>query len=316
MRNGICLQDEKGEMLHAHGGHILKVGEWYYWYGENRLEDIFVSCYKTKDFKNFIFCNHVLTAKSKTFDNGKGWDLALTKAQEFLDNGLLRRTNEKGEVLCNIERPKVVRAKNGKFVMWMHYENGIDYLAARCAVAVCDTPDGDFTYLGSFNPCGFMSRDCTLYAENDKTYFVSAARDNKDLHVYRLTADCLDIEAHVSALFPDQLREAPAFFRKNNKTYLLTSGCTGWAPNQGKWAVAEDIESAFSPLYDFGNETTFASQPTFVMQIEDTYYYFADRWGGNGEKYFLSTYVVLPIAFDGDKPYIEYKDEVELLGYN
>lgn len=313
MKNGSILKDDKGNVLHAHGGHMLKVGDWYYWYGENRVDDIFVSCYKTKDFKNFIFCNHVLTAKSKTQDCGKNWDISLTKPlAKGLDNNILRRINEKGEVLCNLERPKIVRAKNGKFVMWMHYENGIDYFNARCAVAICDTPDGDFTYLGSFNPCGFMSRDCTLYTENGKTYFISAANDNKDLHVYRLTGDCLDIESHVSTLFAEQLREAPAFFRRNGKTYVLTSWCTGWDPNQGKWAVADSIESDFSPLYDFGDSTTFFSQPAFVLALNDMYYYFGDRWGGHNEKYFLSSYIVLPICFDEDKPYIEYCDEIEL----
>lgn len=49
-----------------------------------------------------------------------------------------------------------------------------------------------------------------------------------------------------------------------------------------------------------------------MLTLNDTYYYFGDRWGGHNEKYFLSSYVVLPISFNEDKPYIKYCDEVEL----
>ena len=76
--------------------------------------------------------------------------------------------------------------------MWAHWEMPSDYKLARCAVAVCDTIDGDYTYLGSFNPMGYMSRDCTLFVDDDKcAYFISAARDNQDLHIYCLTEDYL-----------------------------------------------------------------------------------------------------------------------------
>lgn len=36
--------------------------------------------------------------------------------------------------------------------MWMHKENGKDYNEARAAVAVSDTIDGNYTWLGSFRP--------------------------------------------------------------------------------------------------------------------------------------------------------------------
>lgn len=193
--------------------------------------------------------------------------------------------------------------------MWMHYENGIDYSEARCAVAVCDNPDGDFTYLGSFNPFGNMSRDCTLYEENGKAYFISATNENKDLFVYRLIDGFLDIEKHVSTLFAGEEREAPVLFRRKGKTYCLTSACTGWRPNQAKWAVADDVESEFSSLHDFGNETTFDTQPAFVI-VDNNYFYLADRWGGGGKKYYDSTYVILKIGFIGDVPFIVYKDDI------
>ena len=125
IKNGTVWRDTQGNTLHAHGGCIIKYKDVYYWYGENRLDNIYVSCYSSKDLVNWTFCNHVLTADSKTEEIRVRADLQL-------------RNEEGGKV--NIERPKVLYHKeSGKFVMWMHYENGKDYCCAAAAVATCDT---------------------------------------------------------------------------------------------------------------------------------------------------------------------------------
>jgi len=204
---------------------------------------------------------------------------------------------------CNIERPKVLfNRQTGKFVMWMHYENGLDYSAARCAVATCDTPDGAYVYHGSFNPCGQMSRDCTLFLDDDGTaYFLSAARDNADLNLYRLSADYLSVDAHIRTLWPDQYREAPAVVKHGGLYYIVTSGCTGWPPNQGMYSYASDLAGPWSVPVPLGDETTYDSQPAFILPVEGpngrTYLLFGDRWDPCA--YERSSYVVLPLAFDG-----------------
>ncbi|MNC56425.1 hypothetical protein D3C75_1060220 [compost metagenome] len=54
-------------------------------------------------------------------------------------------------------------------------------------------------------------------------------------------------------------------------------------------------------LYDFGDETTYRTQPAFVLKRSaQGYLYFSDRW--NGSNYFQSSYVVLPIEFKGAVP--------------
>ena len=48
--------------------------------------------------------------------------------------------------VANIERPKVIyNTTTGKYVMWMHKENGTDYNEARAAVAISSTVDGNYT---------------------------------------------------------------------------------------------------------------------------------------------------------------------------
>src|SRR5688572_23735390 len=136
--NGTQFTDTTGAVVHAHGGGVVKVGQYYYWFGENRNADNtfrYVSAYRSTDLVHWEFRNHVLTEASHP---------------------------ELG--MANIERPKVMyNQATGKFVMWMHKENGTDYSEARAAVAVSDTVDGNYTYQRSFRPLGHMSRDIGVF---------------------------------------------------------------------------------------------------------------------------------------------------------
>ena len=282
LKNGTLWLDTRGEPVHAHGGWILFHEGWYYWYGEDRRDRWYVSCYRSRDLMNWEFRNHVLTMDSPTEPCR-----VRTKLQLQNDNG--------GKV--NLERPKVLyNEKTGKFVLWAHFENGTDYTQAAAATASCGTPDGDFTYHGHFNPYGYMSRDCTLFRDDDGTaYFISAARDNADLHVYRLTEDYMNVETLVNKLWQGEYREAPAVTKIDGTYYMLTSFCTGWAPNQGKYATASAMEGRWSQLTEIGDATTYASQPAFILQKDGRTLYFGDRWGGDGENYFTSGNVVYPL---------------------
>lgn len=318
--NGKAWLDTDGNPIHAHGGHMLRYGEYWYWYGEDRRENYYVSCYRSKDLTTWEFRNHVLTTESKTEPIRVRTNLML-KNEEPLDippDKLVPEFLKKMKNKVNLERPKVLyNEKTGKFVMWIHFENGRNYLCAAAAIATCDTPDGDFTYHGSFNPFGYMSRDCTLFRDFDGTaYFLSASRDNADMHVYRLTEDYMNVEECVHKLWQAEYREAPAVMRREDgKYFCFSSYCTGWAPNQGKYSVSDGMEKRFSMLSNFGDETTFRSQPAFILPLDTVngkqYIYVGDRWGGRD--YMSSSYIFLEIKFD-DKgmPYITWNENFEL----
>lgn len=301
-RNGEPWLDTDGNVIHAHGGHMLHHDGWWYWYGENRTENNYVSCYRTKDFTSFEFRGNIITTETPTEGYRVHTDLSLTGKNA---DGTIHKVN--------LERPKVLWCeRTKKFVLWCHYENGVDYHDARCAVASSDYPDHGFVYHGSFNPFGDMARDCTLFMDGEDAYFTAASRDNCDLHVWKLTKDFMSVSKLVNNLFQNESREAPAFFKKDGRYYLLTSHCTGWAPNQGKWSSSDSIDGEWEINEKFGDETTFRSQPAFVLEKDGKFIYFADRWGGNGH-YNDSTYVVLEIKFREDgSPYIEYSDEAAL----
>lgn len=296
LKNGTLWKDVNGEPIHAHGGYIIFYDGYYYWYGEDRRENYYVSCYRSENLTDWEFRNHVLTTTSET--------------AEYRVRTKILLKNEDGSKV-NLERPKVLyNDRTRQFVMWLHFENGKDYTDAAVGIATCDTPDGDFVYHGHFNPYGYMSRDCTLFKDDDGTaYFVSSARDNADLHVYRLTEDYLNVETLVHRLWQGEYREAPAIVKTGGKYYMLTSYCTGWAPNQGKYAVADSMEGRWSTLTEIGDETTYQSQPAFIIHKDDRILYFGDRWGGGGEKYFESGYVVYPLKLEGDRLIMEYAEE-------
>ncbi len=277
--NGTQFTDTSGNPVHAHGGGIIRVGTYSYWFGEHRNDDNtfrYVSAYRSTDLKNWEFRNHVLTQATDP-------ELAV----------------------ANIERPKVMyNAATGKFVMWMHKENGTDYGEARAAVAVSDTVDGDYTWQGSFRPLGqHMSRDITVFTDTDGTgYMVSAARENYDLHIYRLTADYTGVAALVADPWHGGHREAPALFKRNGVYFMLTSGATGWSPNQQQYATATNLAGPWSAMRNVGDSTAFGSQTAYVLPVQGSsgtsYLYLGDRWGNSfGGRVNDSRYVWLPLAF-------------------
>jgi beta-xylosidase len=274
--NGKNLTDTQGNIINAHGGGFLKVGNYYYWVGENRRNGVFVSCYRSSDLINWEFRGNLLTRQSSP---------ELDKA--------------------NIERPKVIyNEKTKQFVMWMHYEYDHNYSYARAAVAVSPDIEKPFHFLKSFRPFGNMSRDCTLFKDDDGTaYFISAARENYDMIMYRLNDNYTDVQTQVATLWPGGHREAPSIVKKGSYFFFITSGCTGWTPNQAKYAYAKSIAGPWSDLINIGDSTAFNTQSTFILPIQGdktiSYIYVGDRW--DGMNYYNSKYIFLPIYFPTEK---------------
>jgi hypothetical protein len=277
--NATQFTDTTGAVVHAHGGGVIKVGTYYYWFGENRNADNTfkaVSAYRSTDLKTWEFRNNVLTQASDP-------ELAV----------------------ANIERPKVIfNSTTGKYVLWMHKENGSDYTQSRAAVAVSDTIDGNYTYRGSFRPpSGTTSRDMTLFKDDDGTaYQITSAAGNADLQIFKLTADYTGYDSLAANPWPGTYREAPALFKRNGVYFMLTSANSGWKPNQQRYATATSIAGPWTTMTDVGDATGYGSQTTFVLPVQGTsgtsYLYMGDRWGNSmGGTVNDSQYVWLPLTF-------------------
>lgn len=210
-----------------------------------------VSCYSSKNLKNWKFEGIVL----KPNKNDTSSDLHISKV---------------------IERPKVIYNRyTKKFVMWLHIDSQ-DYLYARSGVAVSDCPIGPFKYLGSERPNGNMARDMTVFVDDDgKAYQFYSSEDNATMHICLLTDDYLSHTAIEKRILIGQKREAPAVFKYKNKYYLITSGCTGWSPNEASYATADQIlgewKSCGNPYTGENADKTYYGQSSSVLNITGKY---------------------------------------------
>ncbi|WAC13013.1 glycoside hydrolase family 43 protein [Dyadobacter pollutisoli] len=289
---GEVWKDEHGNVINAHGGGLLHNSGTYYWYGEVRgeTESKGVNVYSSKDLYHW----------------------------KFEGLGLKTSSDPKSDIVsgCIIERPKVIfNQKTKKYVMWFHLEmKGQGYDAARAAVAISNKPTGPFTFVKSFRPNGHMSRDMGLFVDSDQAaYHIYSAKDNYDLRISRLTDDYLSPTSQDSLLFSKH-REAPALFRKGDQYFLITSGCTGWAPNRASVHVSKSLfgpwEMIGDPMAGPKSELTFGGQSTFVLAVQgkkDAFIFMADVWKPKDLK--DSRYIWLPIGFRDNKPVIEWKDQ-------
>ena len=303
--NGDVWCDTNGEVINAHGGGILYHDSLYYWYGEYKGDSTYrlewvktwecwrteaggISCYSSKDLVKWKFEGIVLPPMPEDTTS----DLHPSQV---------------------IERPKVIyNEKTRQFVMWMHIESP-DYEKARAGVAISDTPNGQFAYLGSLKPNGQDSRDQTLFKDDDgRAYQIAASEWNKTLYISLLNDQYTQLSGIYTRNFIGQSREAPAVLKHQGKYYMITSGCTGWDPNEAEYAVADSMLGewtvAGTPCSGQDAEITFKSQCTFVLPPageDGKFIAMFDKW--NKTDLDDSRYIWLPVSLKGDSVKIEWK---------
>lgn len=308
---GEVWNDTDGNPINAHGGGIMFYNDTYYWYGEYktgktvlpewatwecyRTDVTGVSCYSSKDLTNWKFEGIVLSAVK----DDENHDLHPSQV---------------------LERPKVIfNKKTNKFVMWMHVDSP-DYLKAAAGVAIADSPTGPFTYMGSMRPNEAMSRDQTVFVDDDgKAYHFYSSENNKTMYISLLNDDYTKPSGTYTRNFIGMSREAPAVFKYNNKYYILSSGCTGWDPNQAQLAVADSILGNWTvlgnPCVGKDADKTFYGQSTFVFKVNgkgNQYIAMFDKW--NKTDLENSRYIWLPIEISNDKNIsIPWKDKWRIL---
>ncbi|WP_277209351.1 family 43 glycosylhydrolase [Isoptericola croceus] len=292
---GRLFEDDAGRPVQLHGAGIRRIGDRYYAWGEDKSHGgTFggVACYSSPDLATWTSHGHAL---------------AVTPDVPDLAPGRV------------VERPKVLPAPDGTYVMFLHIDSA-DYADARLGWAVADRPEGPYTYLRSERPLGNISRDIGVFLDDDGTGYLLSEDREHGLHVYRLSVDLLTVEEVVSTtLAPPSDHpagphgyESPAMIKVDGLYYLFGSDLTGWSTNDNKYATAPSPAGPWSAWNDVAppGTATFDSQVSDVVTVPGTeqtaYVYVGDRW--DRHDLFRSPPVVLPLQVAGGRADLVWRD--------
>ncbi len=272
---GTVWNDTQGKVIQAHGEGMIKVGDTYYWLGEDKTNGSSfqnVSCYSSTDLKNWTFVNNALTLQASG-------DLGPNRV---------------------IERPHVIyNASTSQYVMYMHVDNS-SYTDRKAGVATCASVCGSYTYRGSSKPLGHDSLDDTLFQDGTTGYFLSEDRTNTKLQIYQLADDYLTVSSLIATV-PQY--ESPAVAKIGGTFFLFGSHLTGWSTNDNQYSTATSMAGPWGTWRSFApsGTNTCNSQTTFIVPITGrsatTYVFLGDRWNSNNLA--DSRYIWQPLTITG-----------------
>ncbi|RVT79751.1 beta-glucanase [Flavobacterium sufflavum] len=343
-------KDTNGVHINAHGGGIIFVNGVYYWYGEYKtagrggntsLQG--VSCYSSKDLYNWTNDGIVLRVENNpNSEITKGCIIERPKVAFNKKTGkyvMWFHLELKGQgydaaraAVAISDNPKgpfkyIKSYRPNKGVWPMNFDDKFKSASIGEHQLKSWTPEwleaikNGMLVRRDFEK-GQMSRDMTVYVDdNDKAYLIHAAEDNLTLHMSELSDDYLDFTEKWTRVAPAGHNEAPAVFKQDGVYYMITSGCTGWDPNEARsfssksiWGLWESLEN---PCVGKDAALTFHSQSTYVLPVQGKkgqFIFMADRWKPDNP--IDGTYVWLPIQFDKGKPILKWFDKWDLDFYN
>ncbi|MDR1221919.1 MAG: glycoside hydrolase family 43 protein, partial [Tannerella sp.] len=299
-RPGEIWPDDHGVHINAHGGGILLHGGVYYWYGEHKtggkggnVANVGFHCYSSPDLYNWKDRGIVLGVMPE----GSGSDIekgAVMERPKVIYNAKTRKyvmwfhLEPKGVGYAGARSGVAVAGSpEGPFTFLRSIRPDAGSFPVNYSERLREVPvrAGDLQFSGGSLPAhpdslnivrrdfegGQMARDMTLFVDDDgKAYHIFASEENSTLHISLLTDDYLAHSGTYYRFFEGRFMEAPAMFKYGGNYYLIMSGCTGWAPNAGRSAVAPSVfgpwEELKNPFTGRDAEVSFHSQSTYVLQ--------------------------------------------------
>ncbi|SHI91995.1 Glycosyl hydrolases family 43 [Tangfeifania diversioriginum] len=346
IKPGKIWPDNNGVHINAHGGGMLIHNGKYYWFGEHKTEGrrgnaawVGVHCYSSEnltDWKDEGIALEVsddpespivegcVLERPKVIYNEKTGKFVLWFHLELKGQGYTAAKTGVA-VADNVTGPYTfLEALNPNAGHWpANYPGELknktfsDDLESWSEEWLQAVKDGLFVHR-DFEK-GQMSRDMTLYIDNDGTaYHIHAAEENLTLHISELNEDYTGFTGKYIRVLPTGHNEAPSIFKRNGKYYMITSGCTGWDPNAARLLVSDAVMGEWqyveNPCVGEDADITFDSQSTYVFPVqgeEDAFIFMADRW--RPQNAIDGRYVWLPVQFkENGMPYLEWMDEWSL----
>ncbi|MBQ7981131.1 MAG: family 43 glycosylhydrolase, partial [Oscillospiraceae bacterium] len=264
--------DTEGKRIHAHGGSVIYIDGVYYWYGENKEKSTpnsgiwhwGVRCYKSMDLYNWEDCGLIIPPEPD--------DPASSLHPS-----------------SSMDRPHIIYNKQTKkYVCWLKIMLDMNIQAET--VLTADDFLGSYTKVKEgIRPLGMSAGDFDLAVADDGKAYYYFERVHSETICADLTDDYTDVmgyySTHFPRRFPPYVREATAHFMRKGKHYLVTSGTTGYLPNESEVAVADTWHGPFTvlgnPHPDDKTRTSYHSQISSVFKVQgkkDLYIAVADRW--------------------------------------
>lgn len=343
---GQVWKDTDGVHINAHGGGIIFHEGTYYWFGEHKAADsnsalVGVTCYSSDDLYNWKNEGVVLPVS-------KDPDSPITKGSIIERPKVIYNKNTRQFVMYfhlelkdmgyeaayagmavsdNATGPyrfiKASRVNPGYWPEGMSEEDKRLRRQMNESHYEWWTPEWtDAVRKGLFIQRdligGQMSRDMALFVDDDgKAFHIYSSEENLTLHIAELSDDYTNHTGRYTRIAPTGHNEAPAIFKKDGKYYMITSGCTGWAPNAARLMVADEIMGEWTqhpnPCVGEDAELTFHSQSTYIIPVEgkkDAFIFMGDRWTPNNP--IDGRYIWLPIIFRDGLPVLEWHDRWDL----
>ena len=340
IRSGEIWPDDRGIHINAHGGGVLKHGDTYYWFGEHKSERtsdalVGVTCYASEDLLNWRYCGVALSVSEK-----RGHDIergCILERPKVIFNPVTKKfcmwfhLELKGQGydaarygVAVADRPEgpyeflySQRSDAGKWPMEFSEKD----IAVADTLAARHYKDWTPAWTKAVSQglivkrdlaTGQMSRDMTLYVDDDgKAYHIFSSEENLTLHIAELTEDYLHHSGRYTRVAPAGHNEAPAIFKHDGTYWMITSGCTGWAPNEARMFSAPSIWGPWTqhpnPCRGPKAELTFGGQSTYILPVGNRYIFMADIW--RPRRPINARYIWLPIEFEDGKPVIRWRDE-------
>ena len=270
IRPGKVWRDTRGKRIQAHGGAMWYEDGVYYWYGENK---------EHTDGKSDVWTSGIRAYSSADLYNWKDEGLIIPPSEDPRSNLHASR---------RVDRPHIIRPRaTGRYVCWLKL----------CGAEACFVVLSAEKLLGpyrvereSYRPGGIPVGDFDIVQDAETgAHYLYMDADHAAVACFALSDDGLSAREELSrsyeGLHAPFCREGVALFDHGGRKYMLTSGMTGYIPNQSDSAVADRWNEPFRPLGDphenDASHASFNSQISKVFEVRGApglYIAMADRW--------------------------------------
>lgn len=275
IRPGKFWYDTEGKLIQAHAPTIVYCNGKFWWCGENK-ENI-------TGLARGEFCNkRHHGVKLYSSDDLYNWR----------DEGFLAAESEDASHPLFpeniVDRPHILyNRKTGNYVMWLKTGKKLDF--EKCTFTIYVGKDlKTMRFLKEKSASPHNAGDFDLFETDGKAYIVFE-NPHKEMILRELDEEYTGLgekwSSHLRLGTPPFIREAPCFFERGGRKYLLTSGTTSYFPNP---TICYDITDLHGEWKDLGltcvndkNKNSFRAQYASVFRHplkKDLYIALGDRW--------------------------------------